>query len=75
MNISNWVRDANTYLDELKGIDLGYPIGKNMLRPARPLSVMENAIQQTGLANRAGLEGFYRQCDGLNWPDVTWVIF
>jgi hypothetical protein len=57
-------------LKEVKSVDIGFPIGENVIRPPRSRSEVDGTLRNLGVIDYAYLFDFYCRCDGLSWPDV-----
>ncbi|HEX5222872.1 MAG TPA: SMI1/KNR4 family protein [Verrucomicrobiae bacterium] len=73
--VSNWIRLTQRLLADLRQIDIGYPLGDNVIHsPAAPRNLESlTAGMPTGV--RQQLKEFYGQCSGLSWPDVGNGLF
>jgi hypothetical protein len=70
MDINAWFNEVSALLERLKRIDLGYPLGENVIHPAPTESIVESLIAKTGLPRSSSIPTFYRRCNGLSLPDV-----
>ncbi len=70
MNVTKWIKSANSLLDELAEIDIDYPIGENTIRLPKNKDIVNLYLSNIGYSNNKSLLNFYLACDGLSWPDV-----
>jgi hypothetical protein len=70
MGISDSISRIVTLLDSLERLDLGYPLGENLVVPPMPLSVIETSLQNAKLEGRHDLREFHAKCNGVRLPDV-----
>ncbi|MDR3620843.1 MAG: hypothetical protein P4L85_15940 [Paludisphaera borealis] len=68
MSITQKLRRLTAILDELAGIDLGYPMGENTISP--PKSGAVALLAEAGLSAISGLNELYSACDGISMPDI-----
>jgi hypothetical protein len=57
-------------LDQLKRLDLGYPLGANEILPPQLPDTVEDGLRRADVSDWDSFEEFYRNCDGLSLPDV-----
>jgi hypothetical protein len=70
MAVPDWIGEVTHYLGELRNIDLGYPLGSNVVLPPQEPSFVQAALLEVGLERFPDVAAFYSQCDGISWPDV-----
>lgn len=70
MALRSWFQQAQQFLEELKGIDFGYPLGTNTFLAPQPSRMVEETLAAVGLRSDAPFVEFYSRCDGLSLPDV-----
>lgn len=70
MDILTWRARMETALEELRGIDLGYPQDENVLGPPADPAALAEFVSRAGLDSRSPLADFYRACSGVSLPDV-----
>ena len=58
------------FLDELKTIDFGYPLGDNSIRVVKRTDQFMATLSQGGVCAVKWLHDLYSVCDGLNLPDI-----
>jgi hypothetical protein len=70
MSARSWLQRVQGLLDELKGIDFGYPLGVNsILAPPTP-GALDERLVSAGLESIGPVREFYSCCDGISLPDV-----
>jgi hypothetical protein len=70
MDVRGWISEARGLLAQLSRIDLGFPQGDNMVRPAPGAEALDLLIDQAGFDRSSSLVAFLRECDGLSLSDV-----
>lgn len=70
MSVIDEIRKLGSLLGELASIDLGYPLGENVILPPHPREVVDHKFHSAGLASLNSLREFYRSCNGVKLPDV-----
>lgn len=70
MAVQSWFERVQQLLEEMKGIDFGYPLGTNTAFAPQPSRMVDATLAAVGLRSDARLREFYSSCDGLSMPDV-----
>lgn len=65
-----WRARMENALEELRGIDLGYPQDENVLGAAGNPAALAEFVSGAGLNPRSPLAAFYDACSGVSLPDV-----
>lgn len=69
--IQDTLVQGNMLLAELRSLDLGYPLGENIIvLPAQPTENVEKVLRELDVLHFSAVSDFYRLCDGISWPDV-----
>ncbi|MCW8129705.1 MAG: hypothetical protein KIS92_04900 [Planctomycetota bacterium] len=68
MEMQSWLTKVHRHLEELQSLDLGFPLGRNIIRPPQSKKIIEDVL--LSVAAHASLFPFYECCDGINLPDV-----
>jgi len=64
------IQEMEKLLRELARLDLGYPIGVNLVRPAALPDAVTLSLSQVSECAVKWLEPLYLKCNGLSFPDV-----
>ena len=73
--ISSWIQDTQRLLAELRQIELGYPLGNNVILPPAQPRDLELVVANLSSSAREQLAEFYEVCGGISWPDVWNGLF
>lgn len=70
MDMKKWLAEMENQLVSLKNLDLGYPQGNNFILPPDDKNLLDELLKITELKLPEELINFYRECGGVNLPDI-----
>ena len=70
MSIQDCLLRIEQCVEKLKEIDLGYPLGANVVHAPEPGTSIGDVLVEAGLEQSAAIRDFYHYCNGVSLPDV-----
>lgn len=70
VDVKSWISETHGLLAQLGQLDLGFPQGDNVVRPAPSLEALDLLVAQAYIERSSPLVAFLQECNGLSFPDV-----